>query len=172
MSKITPKNLSYDPTLPPFLQRLQENNSSRDGRNGFQSARPKKARNPEDEVEDEPVYFDEESGETLSKREWEEKEKAEEGDDGGEHGKEGEEQGRGHEEKKAGEKESIAAIGGSKKRKAGKVIGANDEDGDEKVKEVIAGDINRVKKDEAKKGEGKIVKKKGKKVKLSFGDEE
>ena len=73
MSKITPKNLSYDSTLPPFLQRLQANNNSRDGRNDFQSARPKKARNPEEDAEDEPVYFDEESGETLTKKEWEEK---------------------------------------------------------------------------------------------------
>ena len=72
-TKITPKNLSYDSTLPPFLARLQAANSnSSDGRQEFQVARPKKLWNAQEEEEDEPVYFDEASGETLTRREWEE----------------------------------------------------------------------------------------------------
>ncbi|TVY81702.1 hypothetical protein LSUE1_G003838, partial [Lachnellula suecica] len=74
MSKITPKSLSYDATLPPFLARLQ---SSNNGPSTFQAARPSKPRTAEDEAEDEPVYFNEESGETLTKKEWEDKDKAE-----------------------------------------------------------------------------------------------
>src|SRR4051794_18780808 len=105
MSKITPKNLQYDSSLPPFLARLQANNNSRDGRQEFHAARPKKPRNAEEEAEDEPVYFDEGTGETLTKSEWEEREKvaAEDesvvvkGKDGGESG--------GVEEGKEGEKE-------------------------------------------------------------------
>ena len=176
MSKITPKNLSYDTTLPPFLQRLQANNSSRDDRNEFQSARPKKARNPEDEAEDEPVYFDEETGETLSRREWEEKEKAEEvghggGGDGNDEKGGADGEGAGDVEAKLEEKERIAAIGGARKRKAGRVIDGGDRE---------EGDVLRDMRSLAKGGKGlegkrievKSTKKKGKKIKLSFGDDE
>jgi hypothetical protein len=168
MSKITPKNLSYDSTLPPFLQRLQANNASLDGRSEFQSARPKKPRNAEDDAEDEPVYFDEESGETLTKKEWEEKDKAE---DAGEDGKaESGEEGLATEKKEV-EKEKIAAIGVSKKRKAGKVVGGDDED----EKGDAVAELKKVGKTE-KSGGNKVEKgksaKKGKKIKLSFGDDE
>jgi hypothetical protein len=165
MSKITSKNLSYDSTLPPFLQRLQANNASGDGRNEFQSARPKKPRNAEDDAEDEPVYFDEESGETLTKKEWEEKEKAdEEGkEDDGDEGKGGLSS-----EKKETEKEKIAAIGVSKKRKAGKVVGGDEE---EETGDAV-GELKKVGKTEGKKAEKGKSAKKGKKIKLSFGDDE
>jgi hypothetical protein len=172
MSKITPKNLSYDNTLPPFLQRLQANNNS-DGPNQFQPSRPKKPRNADDEAEDEPVYFDEQSGETLTKREWEEKQ------DGGEEVDDGESQagkgglGAGKKETKgemAG-KEKIAAIGVSKKRKAGKIVGAQDRNGGEKENGDVA-EIKTVEKGEGKKAESGKIAKKGKKVKLSFGDDE
>ena len=86
MSKITPKNLSYDSTLPPFLQRLQANNHShsRDGRAEFQVARPRKGRDAEADAEDEPVVFDEGSGETLTRKEWEERGRG--GEEGGKGG--------------------------------------------------------------------------------------
>ena len=74
MSKITSKNLHYDDSLPPFLARLRANNNAGDGRHEYTVARPKKARTAEDEAEDEPVYFDEGSGETLTKSEWEARE--------------------------------------------------------------------------------------------------
>ncbi|CAD6443876.1 c4f9d0e3-e0f9-4cc0-8917-d60b83ed44d1-CDS [Sclerotinia trifoliorum] len=65
MSKITPKNLSYNNTLPPFLQRLQANNSSANGRHEFTISRPSKLRDEDEEKESEPVVFDE-KGRRLS----------------------------------------------------------------------------------------------------------
>jgi hypothetical protein len=167
MSKITPKNLHYDDTLPPFLARLRANNASSDGRHEYHVARPKKARNAEEEAEDEPVYFDEGTGETLTKTEWEAKDAALEaeagkGDARGE--MEGAEIEEGKETKEG--KEKLAAIGSSKKRKAGKVVGGDDEEvSAESEKKPIS-------KPEGKKvAKGKSARK-GKKIKLSFGDDE
>jgi hypothetical protein len=180
MSKITPKNLSYDTTLPPFLARLQAaNTTSREGRHEFHIARPRKARNEDEEAEDEPVYFDEGTGETLSKKEWEEKEKADEEGNGGENeaGAEVERdvganrdglEGGNLETKES--KEKVAAIGGSKKRKAGKVIGG-EEDGEQNS---VAGPAldKKVEREDGKKGEKEKIMKKRKKIKLSFGDDD
>lgn len=179
MSKITPKNLSYDSSLPPFLARLQANNASPSGRHEYAVARPKKARTAEDEAEDEPVYFNEESGETLTKSEWEEREK--------EQDLEPSElaDGEGKEDRVAEGKEKeerIAGIGGSRKRKAGKVVGAEEDEGPayEKAREHVKKASKVPEKSEGKKGDSKMevgpkkpVKKKGgKKIKLSFGDDE
>jgi hypothetical protein len=167
MSKITPKNLHYDNSLPPFLARLQANNASHDGRHEYHVARPKKARNAEEEAEDEPVYFNEGTGETLTKDEWEAQEAALEADAGkGENNgdKEGAEPWEGKETKES--KEILAAIGSSKKRKAGKVVGGDDEEAAaESAKKPIS-------KSDGKKVEKGKSAKKGKKIKLSFGDDE
>jgi hypothetical protein len=170
MSKITPKNLSYDSTLPPFLARLQ---SAPQERNEFQAARPKKQRTAEDEAEDEPVYFDEGSGETLTKREWEEKDNAEEAK--AEEGKEV----TGDGENKVGEikegKKKVAAIGVGKKRKVGKVVGGDEEEDDDTAPNPKTSKVVKLegegKKTDAAKSKGKTAKK-GKKIKLSFGDED
>lgn len=172
MSKITPKNLQYDNTLPPFLARLQANNNSRDGRHEFSVARPKKARNAEEEAEDEPVYFNEDTGETLTKTEWEEREKGDV-----EEAQEGEAKAEGRDgddsERKDGAvgrkevKEKIAAIGGGKKRKAGKVVG-----GEEQNVERVGSVEKEMSKPDEKKTEKRKTPKKGKKIKLSFGDDE
>ena len=156
MSKLQAKNLHYDSTLPPFLARLQANKSDR---NEFQAARPKKARNAEDDAEDEPVYFDEDTGDTLTKSEWEKRdaEEVKAGNVGGDG-----EKGIGEEGAKE-VKEKVAVIGTSKKRKAGKVVGGDGEEAD------IA--VSAAKKTEGKKPDKKAPKK-GKKVKLSFGDDE
>ncbi|KAI0997896.1 hypothetical protein K3495_g10294 [Podosphaera aphanis] len=74
MSKITAKNLSYDTTLPPFLARLHANQTSINGRYGCQDSRQKKIRTAEEEAEDEPVYFNEKTADTMTKKEWESKE--------------------------------------------------------------------------------------------------
>jgi hypothetical protein len=168
MSKITPKNLQYDSTLPPFLARLQQNNSNSDGRHEYIVSRPKKARNPEDEAEDEPVYFNEETGETLTKSQWEEREGDSKTKDS--RGIEEDEAGLREAAKVEGEnkdKERLAAIGGSKKRKVGKVIGTEDE-GEEKPAR-LSGEKKAVKLDGKKIEKGKPTKK-AKKVKLSFDD--
>jgi len=167
MSKITPKNLHYDDTLPPFLARLRANNASRDGREEYHVARPKKARNAEEEAEDEPVYFDEGTGETLTKTEWEAKDAALEAQAGkGEASgdKEGLELEEGKEAKES--KEKLAAIGSSKKRKAGKVVGGEDEE------VAMESEKKPVSKPDGKKVEKGKSARKGKKIKLSFGDDE
>lgn len=168
MSKITSKNLSYDTSLPPFLARLQQSSNTGE-RNEIQHARPKKLRSAEDEAEDEPVFFDEESGETLTKKEWEEKETAKE--------KEQAEAGEDNSISKEGKekikesKEKVAAIGASRKRKLGKVVGGDEADLDiTKVPKASRAEGGKSNGDSAK-GEGKAAKK-GKKVKLSFGDED
>ncbi|TVY47943.1 hypothetical protein LOCC1_G002640 [Lachnellula occidentalis] len=180
MSKITPKNLSYDSTLPPFLARLQESNASSDGRNGFQAARPKKVRTAEDEAEDEPVYFDEGSGETLTKGQWEEREAREEGEGEGAVGREreGEKMETEGVREKAAVAVAVAAIGVGKKRKVGRIVGG-DEDEEENTKlaasktstEQKVSKAGEGKKMDAAKSKGKTAKK-GKKIKLSFGDDD
>jgi len=194
MSKITSKNLSYNTALPPFLARLQSANASGDGRHEYAIARPKKTRTADEEAEDEPLVFDEGSGESLSKKEWEERELEgkKEGD------KDGEEEAPGEKKdtEKEKEKEKFVEIGGGRKRKVGKIIGGdNTDDGEESTKQV---DIKKPKpkseSNSTSKG-SKIPKttdtgsgtgtatgksttkptkglKKGKKIKLSFGDDE
>ncbi|TAQ87436.1 hypothetical protein B7494_g4258 [Chlorociboria aeruginascens] len=164
MSKITPKNLQYDNSLPPFLARLQANNASRDGRHEFRVARPKKARNAEDEAEDEPVYFDEATAESLTRKEWEDKDAEQEREKELGPEAEGEILGQEREGKRKAEKEKVAAIGGSKKRKMGKIIG-----GEEEVDK--AGESKTPKPEDRKVDRGRLSKK-GKKIKLSFGDDE
>lgn len=73
MSKITSKNLTYDSTLPPFLSRLYASTSSDDHQKN-KVVRPCKARDLDQEAENDPVYFDEETRHTLTKKEWESKE--------------------------------------------------------------------------------------------------
>lgn len=71
--KIKSKDLQYDSTLPPFLQRLRAQNAGY-GEGGDPDrherplARPKKAKNPDDD--DGPTVVDE-SGETISKSDYE-----------------------------------------------------------------------------------------------------
>lgn len=174
MSKITPKNLSYDTTLPPFLARMQANNASLDGRHEFQAARPKKPRNAEEDAEDEPIYFDEGTGESLTKGEWELREKAEAEEEG--NGGEGENEGGiKNEEVKVKEMEKVAAIGVGRKRKAGKVIGVEDENA--KSSTMVDKEKSKDDKDASSKSSKKTTEKgkpakKSKKIKLSFGDDE
>lgn len=68
--KIKSKDLSYDSSLPPFLQRLHDKNAGRGdtSRHERAIARPKKPKYPNDD--DGPTVVDE-SGETLSKEEFE-----------------------------------------------------------------------------------------------------
>ncbi|KAK5122157.1 hypothetical protein LTR85_004403 [Meristemomyces frigidus] len=66
--KIKAKDLSYDSTLPPFLQRLHDKNAGRGDTDRHERAlaRPRKEKDPNDD--DEPTVIDE-SGETLTKGE-------------------------------------------------------------------------------------------------------
>jgi hypothetical protein len=172
--KITPKNLSYDTTLPPFLARLQSQNQHND-RHEYTIARPKKTRTAEDIADDEPVYFDESTGETLTKGEWEERENdqdaaLEQSDDIGKEDVE--------ENGVKAKEEKTATIGISKKRKVGKVIGGSEDEGEayEKARKHIVQTSEKTAKSEQAKTEVGLkkpaAKKKGKKIKLSFGDDE
>jgi len=67
-------------------------------------------------------------------------------------------------------KEKIAAIGVSKKRKAGKIIGGDDDRGG--TKEEVESKEKKASKPDCKTSEKRKTAKKGKKIKLSFGDDE
>lgn len=68
--KVRSKDLSYDSTLPPFLQRLHAQNASRGDTDRHERAlaRPRREKDPHDD--DGPTVVDE-SGETLSHEEYE-----------------------------------------------------------------------------------------------------
>jgi len=178
-SKITPKNLSYDTSLPPFLQRLHSQNTSfSDGRHERPIARPRRARDPDAEADDEPTYVDESTNHTLSKEEYAElvgggKEDANDGEKDGGQGRDVVEGEVGEKVVGAAEKEKVAAIGVGRKRKAGKVVGSGEDDdgGKEKPTSAHSGEKEeKISVEGTRKTGG--PKKKGKKIKLSFNDEE
>ncbi|EHL03736.1 hypothetical protein M7I_0137 [Glarea lozoyensis 74030] len=152
--KITPKNLSYNTSLPPFLARLQANNANTSGRHEYTIARAKKNRTDEEIADDEPVYFNEETGETLTMGEWEEREKDGEEEKPNVEETLDEEKEEDTQELVKAKEEKVATIGATKKRKVGKVIGGSEDEGEAGAKKPAT------------------AKKKAKKVKLSFGDDE
>lgn len=170
--KITPKNLSYDSSLPPFLQRLHNSNDSNgaslDGRHERAIARPKRARDADADKEDEPVFVDEDTGEVVS---GERLRALVDGEQAGPGGVEGEVAQKDGKEEIAKEKDKqTATIGASRKRKAAKVVG-----GDMPEEDAKAAPGAGKKKNEQAKNDGATEKKakaKGKKVKLSFEDNE
>lgn len=183
--KISSKNLHYDQTLPPFLARLraQHNAAVGDGPDPFLAAhrRPAKPRDQADLDEDAPVIVDEEGNVVAAgtmtvgvdgtvtknaKAVEQEEEEAEE------------EKGGKREGDKEKEKEGSGMIGGKRKRKVGKIIGADEEDEDKaktatSTKQTSGDDKKTDAEDKAKKngGASKGGKKKAKKIKLSFGDD-
>ncbi|OBT66858.1 hypothetical protein VE03_04017 [Pseudogymnoascus sp. 23342-1-I1] len=156
--KITSKSLSYDVSLPPFLQRLRAENTGA----STAAPRPKRAPNPDADEEDEPVYVDEEGG-ALDEAELRSLGVTKKG------GKKGEEAAEEAKPEAVGgperKEEKIAAIGATRKRKVGKVIGAPEEE------EGKGGDTAAVTAGKDKQAPPQ-KKKKVKKVKLSFGDDE
>jgi hypothetical protein len=171
--KINPKNLSYDSSLPPFLQRLHNsstsNGTSLDGRHERAIARPKRARDSDADKEDQPVFVDEETGEVVNGEQLKALVEDEQADPGG---IEEEVAKKDRKEETAKDKDKRAAtIGASRKRKAAKVIGGDVSDEDTKAAP-IAGKEKR--NGQAKNGgtTEKNAGAKGKKVKLSFRDGE
>lgn len=169
--KITSKNLSYDDSLPPFLARLRNQHAASSTEPDpilASRRRAAKPRSASEEAEDGPLVVDEEgvvvSGVTVGKDGvvTEEKEGLEtEGD-----GEVAEKEGKGKEEK-------VAAIGAGRKRKIGKVVGGGaeeEEKGPPKVATTVTENIKEKKKEKNK--ELPKGKKKAKKIKLSFGDED
>ncbi|KAK3400881.1 hypothetical protein B0T20DRAFT_348574 [Sordaria brevicollis] len=185
--KINPKNLLYDrsATLPPFLARLHAQHSpgNFDGPDPILAARrrPTKKRSGSEEAEDAPVILDEGGNVidtvTLGKDGTVMEKEAQGGDEG--------ETTTTKEKEEAGKQEKNVGIGASKKRKVGKVIGGGDDSDQEQEggasssgKKRRADDSAVQEKDSGKTEEGeekpkpKATKKKAKKIKLSFGDEE
>jgi hypothetical protein len=167
--KIKSKDLSYDSSLPPFLQRLRAQNTGYgdDGdpdRHERPLARPKRAKNPDDD--DGPTFVDE-SGETVTKEDYE---KQLRGDAEGE-----EDAGNVTGELKGdGKPEASGALPGPrveqkltdgtavKKRKMAKVVGEDEEDG------LQTGGVDKGTTQKAP----KKAKKKAKPIKLAFDDDE
>lgn len=186
--KITGKNLHYDSTLPPFLARLKgQHLADAESPDPILASRRRaaKTRSASEEAEDAPVIVDDEGNVVQGMRlgvDGTVKEEEGRGAIPGEEGaadKKGE--GGGEETQDADKEERVAAIGASKKRKAGKVVGADaeDEGGNDSVAEYKAategkGDLARlVKKGAEEKSKAPAKgKKKAKKIKLSFGDDD
>lgn len=139
-SNIKAKDLSYNSTLPPFLQRLRALNSSQSasGRHEQPIARPKRARAAEDEEEDEPTYVDS-NGLHMSHAEFQSMKAATAAGDGdgdiemsdspAPEDEEARRRASNEREIERGtmgrEKEKLAAIGAGRRRKAGRVVGAD-----------------------------------------------
>ena len=189
--KFKAKDLSYDSALPPFLQRLRALHSSNtaDGRHERPQSRPKRVRAEEDEEEDEPTYVAED-GTTMTHAEM-----MEMGMNGQANARNAEDamdvdtpeldmtRSNSSGEREIGrgtmgrEKEKLAAIGAGRRRKVGRVVGAE-----------LSPDSRGASRDRSESSENQMrdlateavtapiaapkPKKKMKKVKLSFGDDE
>lgn len=190
--KITGKNLHYDSTLPPFLARLKgQHLADADSPDPILASRRRaaKTRSASEEAEDAPVIVDDDGNVvqgmklgvdgTVKESEGRDAKPREEG--GGAADEREGEVGGGEKAENTDREERVAAIGGSKKRKAGKVVGtgAEDDEGDDSVAKYKAategkGDLARlVKKGAEDKSRAPVKgKKKAKKIKLSFGDDD
>ena len=196
--KIKPKDLSYDSTLPPFLQRLRALHSSNtaDGRHERPQSRPKRVRTEEDEEEDEPTYVAEdgtpmshsemlEMGKNAQANARHDAENAMDLDtemEGVERNSSNESNEREISRGTMGrEKEKLAAIGAGRRRKVGRVIGA-DVSPDSRGASQDRGSFTASTENQMRDLESDAVtaqiapkpkpKKNMKKVKLSFGDDE
>ncbi|RMY03002.1 hypothetical protein D0868_07688 [Hortaea werneckii] len=180
--KIKSKDLSYDSSLPPFLQRLRDQNSGRDtDRHEREIARPKGKKDAQAEEEDGPTVVDD-SGETLTKEQVasmneavEEKERSESNVGGSVKGQlenAGDvvaTSGALPDDEPTRKGDTVTEGKAVKKRKVGKVVGGdeNEEEGDEQARKPS---------DPAAPGEkesaGKKIKKKAKQIKLAFNDDD
>ncbi|KAL7625958.1 hypothetical protein AAE478_002727 [Parahypoxylon ruwenzoriense] len=169
--KITSKNLSYSNDLPPFLARLhgqQAQQRDSDAPDPILAARRRAARprSASEEAEDAPLVVDE-AGNAVSFPAADSKT----GEGAG-----GEEDKRSEKERE-GEKERVAGIGAGKKRKVGRVVGGGNEE-EENENESANGEERRVETTPARKNNKQSAdakqtkKKKAKKIKLSFGDDD
>jgi len=166
--------LEFDRGQPAFLQRLRgQIVGSSDGdpdRHVNPVARPKRAKRLDAEEDDGPTYVMEDTNATLTKDEYEALVKEKEGTDDVE--KEGAAKKNGAEiggEDGVKGKQKLGAIGGMKKRKAAKVIGADEADGEKDESKSFKPEKEGDQK--SKESEKKPPKKKKAKVNLNFGDD-
>ncbi|KAI1338279.1 hypothetical protein F5Y15DRAFT_137513 [Xylariaceae sp. FL0016] len=133
-NKITPKNLSYDTSLPPFLARLRGQHTSAPGPDPLLAAhrRPSaRKRTASEEAEDAPLVLDDQGNvvelDAAARRDLEDGSNEGRGDGGAAAAKsaEAEKQGAQDVGEEESEKEKVASIGAIKKRKAGRVVGGD-----------------------------------------------
>lgn len=196
-NKITGKNLHYDQSLPPFLARLKGQHAvDADSPDPILASRRRQAkpRSASQDAEDAPLIVDDD-GNVLSGVEVSADGTVTanpeagpgaggdgDGDNNGETdgGKDGDLEGKGA---GARREDKVAMIGGAKKRKLGKVVGADAEDdkqenhGLAKQEKASPGEHPRPTTNNKAAAEDKIkgpvkAKKKAKKIKLSFGDDD
>lgn len=166
------KDLAYNAKQPAFLARIRNQHTGQDAdRHERPIARPRGAlRTADDDDEDAPTYvLDEEAGNTLSKKEYEDmvakeksgaQDKAEEQKDKTEDGNK-EDINQEPEKNSTRKKQDVSEAGfAQKKRKAGKILGGDDEDAENAEEDST----------KAKPKPMKKAKTKSKTVKLSFGD--
>jgi len=171
------KDLEYDKHEPAFLRRMRGEYGGLDGRHNVQIARPKKDRLKTGDDDDDPVIVDEQ-GELVEKSEFERRQKQGEDHDQQPGAEEVKHDGEVTGKEQPSERQKVTEIGSSgtlKKRKAAKVVGAEDDDGDKgagvtgsKLEEAETDGEIKV----AKKKDAGVTKKKGKKIKLSFDEPE
>ena len=197
-TKITPKNLTYDTTLPPFLARLhgQSQAAADGGPDPMLAARRRptgRVRTASEEAEDAPVVVDErgnvgqlghdDDGGEVVVLDGEIVRKA--GGDAGESGAgDAQKPDEATPRKEHRETEKVAGIGAAKKRKVGRVVGGDeggDDEGDDEGEKVgrrkdAAKTITKPAAASTEKpvalAAAKPHKKKAKKIKLSFGDDD
>ncbi|ORY63325.1 uncharacterized protein BCR38DRAFT_436528 [Pseudomassariella vexata] len=185
--KITGKNLTYDQTLPPFLAALrgQHTGTGSNSPDPILAARRRhaKVRSASEEAEDAPVVVDEEGNVVDVKVTDDDDGEATANGNGNKNSSAEEEKRR--EMETAKEPEKVAVIGAGKKRKVGKVVGADEEEGedaggvDAAIRKAVKATQMITKRSDEKNDDAKPVrkmgekggKKKAKKIKLSFGDE-
>ena len=167
-------NLEFDRGQPSFLRRLRgEITGQSDGdpdRHVNPVARPKRAKRLDADEDDGPTYVMEDTNATLTKDEYEILVK-----DGAKDEQKGEEavQDDVSLEQKGKVTQKLGTVGHTKKRKLGKVIGGDDEGGEDAAANGEAGDKTIQNGDKKSKGtEKKPAKKKKAKVKIAFGDDE
>ncbi|KAL7815597.1 hypothetical protein V8C26DRAFT_402145 [Trichoderma gracile] len=173
--KINAKNLSYNSSLPPFLAALRAQASGATGPDPILAAqrRGAKKRSGSEEAEDAPLVVDE-HGNALEDLKVNKDGTVEEAaakaddDDAGEESKDGK-----LDAAKKSEAEPARASIGGRKRKVGKVVGEEAQDGAAEAPTTGKKDETSKKEtDDAEQTSNRKPKKKAKKIKLSFDEDE
>jgi hypothetical protein len=150
---------------PAFLAKLRGQYGSSEGRLERPAMRPRKAKDPKDEEDDEPVYVDEESNEVISKEEYKALVKGDESEDDSTAKKtstaDNQDETKPQPDTAASKQSNLTEIGGQKKRKQAKVVG---EDSKPELEETQPKEIQ-------PKTAAARKPKKAKKIKLSFDEE-
>ncbi|QKX58345.1 uncharacterized protein TRUGW13939_05467 [Talaromyces rugulosus] len=168
------KNLSYDRQEPAFLRKMRGESGGVDSdRHAHPAQRPRKPKNKDDEDDDAPTYVDEETNDTITKKDYEALLKGSEdkpettgaegdGDAGSGESKEPTNASSAQASNTAGApmaQEKMAEIGSQKRKKQARVVGGDDDE--------VAAEEEAPRKDSSSSRRPKAKKKK---VKLSFDE--